>query len=369
MRTQRNYIRPLRHWEALASGLDDAAVAFQRTVYDADKNFRHKETERLDFSRTDVSEHIRLCFSAYIVLGKLSPADAQSVINEYEIYSRAAVDGAPAQSFRDFLSRVSKELPGVFDDPMQGVFTRPFHEGLFDNRNLLDALDVVLPAVALLDGNAVHPLRLYFETYTKCRQRLLDMAFSMARTFPSLREDEIHSGEEFFTWWRRRWDREIRIALPDQTISLLLPSVPEKTLATLTKIIQNVTDDYATLARLLGRPADAVTKFVHAFVTELNEGMVNLPLNQLGQERCPVAKDLETSIKSSAGYPTTSPFIKEVNISGRVLEDAFKRFFAVKQKKFLLPRTQKQVCVSQLGGCPFPDYGFVERAKTHTGHG
>jgi hypothetical protein len=246
---------------------------------------------------------------------------------------------------------------------MQGVFTRPFHEGLFGANTLLDALDFMRDAQD-------EPLRLYFETYTKCRQRLLDMAFSMARTIPSLREDEIHSGEDFFVWWRRRWTREIRIALPDEgAATLSMPPVPEKTLATLTRIIQDATDDYARLARLLGRPADAVTKFVHAFVTELNEGMVNLPLNQLGQQQCPVAKDLETNVKPSAGYPTTAPFVKEVTARGRVVEDAFKRFFAVKQKKFLLPRTQKQICVSQLGGCPFPDYGFVDRAKTHTGHG
>ncbi len=356
MKTQRDYIRPLRGWDMTASGLGDAGFVFQRAVYDADKNFRRKETVSLDFSRVDVSAHIRLCLSAYIVMGKLWPADAQSLINENEMASPAAV-----ASFREFLAGLDGGLPNVFDDPMQGVFTRPFHEGLFGAHTLLDALDLMRDAQGGL-------LRLYFETYTKCRQRLLDMALSMARTFPSLREDEIHSGEDFFVWWRRRWTREIRIVLPDDgAATLSMPPVPEKTLATLTRIIQEATDDYARLARLLGRPAEAVRGFVHAFVAELNEGMVNLPLNQLGQQQCPVAKDLETSVKSSVGYPTTAPFVKEVTARGRVVEDAFKRFFAVKQKKFLLPRTQKQICVLQLGGCPFPDYGFVDRESAYTG--
>jgi len=351
------YIRLLRPWNMVNSDTNDAVIVFERTMYNRDKNSDHKTTEVLDFSQTDISEHIRLCLITYIILGKISPSHAGAIINEYKIYLASAAHHQTPKTLTDFLSLLSAGLLGVFNDPMQGVLTGPFHQGLFEDKKLVDAFDYVHNT---WNSELKEILTLYFKTYTKCRQYVLDMALSMARDIPSLANDEIHSGEEFFTWWRRQWSREIRIHISEkEAISLFLPDLPEKTITMTTKIIQDIANDYRRLADLLDRPSNVVQEFIQSFVIELNEGMVNLPLNQYGKGSCPAAKDLETEIKSSAGYPTTSPYIKEVRIAGHVLEDAFKRFFAIKYKSFLLPRTQSTIIISQLGGCPFPDYGFM----------
>lgn len=356
MESHQNNIRPLRPWSIVSVG--ESKVVFERRVYEKSRKSNHKITETLDFSQTDISEHIRQCLITYISLGKISPSHVRLLISEYKMHRSTASDRTTPKTLKEFLSLLSARLPDAFDDPMQGVLTRPFHKGLFEDKSLMDALE----QIHTIQNKANKELfMLYFKTYTKCRQTIMDMAFSMAREIPSLTDADIHSGEEFFSWWRRRCNREIRIDLSNnEEIALFLPDLPEQLLSMLTKIIQDITNDYARLAYLLRRPLEDVKEFIRAFVIELNEGMINLPLNQYGKERCPAAKDLETSIKSSAGFPTTSACIKEVSIAGHVLEDAFKRFFSIKYKSFLLPRTQSEIIIAQLGGCPFPDYGFMD---------
>lgn len=353
-----NYIRHIHPWSIVTADISDVVLVFERTIYNKSKKSQHKIIEILDFSQTNISEYIRLCFITYIILGKISPSHVQSIVNEYKLYGSTLTNPTHPTTLKDFLSRLNTRLLDVLDDPMQGVLTRPFHQGLFDNgKTLIDSLEFL---------NTTHNqsykelLILYFKLYTKCRQHILDMAFSMARSTPSLKNLEIYSGDEFFSWWRQKWNKEIYINLSEiKRITLFLPDLPEKSIIMITKVIQDISDDYGKLARLLGCPDDVIKDFIQAFVVELNEGMVNLPLNQCGKQQCPTAQKLETSIKSSKGYPTIVPYVKEVSVTGIVLEDIFKRFFLVKNKSFLLPRTQNTIVISQLGNCPFPDYGFT----------
>ena len=357
MEIQQHYIRLLRPWSIVNSDIRNDVIMFERTIFNTNKNRDHKTSETLDFSQTDISEYIRLCFASYIILGKITPPNAQSIIDEYKIYHATAAHHNSPETLKDFLSLLSDGLLGVFDDPMQGVLTGPFHKGLFDDETLVNAFDSVCSTT---NNKSQDILIFYSKAYTKFRQYILDIAFCMAREIPSLTDEEIHSGEEFFTWWKHRWNRKIQIRISEkEVIPLFLPDLPEKTITMTTKIIQGITNDYDQLAQLLDRPHAVVQDFIRSFVIELNEGMVNLPLNQYGKEACPVAKDLETEIKRSAGFPTTAPYIKEVRIGSRVLEDVFKRFFAVKQASMILPRTQQTIVISQLGGCPFADYGFI----------
>ncbi len=356
------HVRPIHPWSlAGASDPRHVVLALERSVYDTNRKNRHTASEVLDFSDTGIPEHIRLCLVAYVLLGKLQPSHAQSLIREYTACDRAAAHLTAPASLRDFLSRLDTGLLRVFDDPMQGVLTRPFHHGLFGDTSLVEALDFL---------NAAHPreysdiVALYAALYTTCRQHVLDMAFSMARSTPSLTQAEIDSGEEFFAWWRQRWHKDIHITISEsRNVTLFLPGIPDKSLVAITKVIQEICDDYAKLARLLGRPDEAVEDFVRTFVVELNEGMINLPLNQYGGPRCPAAQELDTRIRSSEGYPTTVPHVKEVSVAGVVLEDVFKRFFPVRERHFLLPRTRETITVSQLGSCPFPDYGFTSDSQ------
>jgi hypothetical protein len=359
MGTKQNYIRPIHPWKMVTANISDVTIEFERTIYNKDKKDHHHIIETLDFSQTNIPEYTRLCLITYIFLGKISPLHTQSIISEYKLFCNTEINHTPPRTLRDFLPLLSIGLPDVFDDPLQGVLTGPFHDGLFGrDKKLIEALESI--SNSQNDGGK-EPLMLYVKTYTKCRQYILDMAFGVARNIPSLTNAEIHSGEEFFTWWRRQWNWEIRINVSEaEVITLLMPSLSEKLTTVITKIIQGIADDYGRLACLLGRPQEVVKDFIQAFVIELNDGLINLPLNQYGRQLCPVAKNLETGIKSSAGYPTVSPYIKEVNVAGHVLEDVFKRFFSVREKGFLLPRTQSTIIISQLGSCPFPDYGFME---------
>lgn len=358
MEIGQSYIRPLRPWRIVTADIRDARIVFERTIYNRDRKPDHKTTEFLDFSQTDISEYIRLCLITYIMLGKISPPHVQQVLNEYKVYHCDAGNPEAPKSLREFLSRMDDSLPGILDDPMQGVLTRPFHENLFgSDRTLMDALEFSHST----QGHQFKEIfELYFKSYIKCRQYIIDMAFSMARDTPSLTHAEIHSGEEFFSWWKRRCNREIRIKVSeDKIIPLYLPGIPERSITMLTRVIQDIANDYRKLASLLGRP-EAAREFILDFGIELNEGMVNLPLNQYGKEMCPAAKDMEIRMESSKGYPTRASHIKDVFIAGHVVEDAFKRFFSANYKRFLLPRTQSQIVVCQLGSCPFPDYGFLD---------
>ena len=355
MESSQTLIRPLRSWIPDTTDIQARQITFERTIYDQNKNSKSKIKERLDFSSTEIPDFIRLSIIACICLGKISPSHAQNIIDESKYVLESTLSPI---SLHEFLSKIDSKFSAIMDDSMQGVLTRPFHENLFSEKTLLNALEFVHETQV---DKFKEIIELYFKTYTKCRQHIMDMALSMVHHISSLTHEEIYPGEEFYSWWRGRCQQEIQIQISDdQFIILLMPNIPVHTAERIASIIQEIANSYGKLARLLGRPDTAIMAFIQAFGVELMEGMVNLPLNQLGGKQCPTAKDMEIYIKNSNGFPTNSSNVKEVRIKGQVFADSFNRFFAVKDKYFLLPRTQRQIIIHQLGGCPFPDYGFLD---------
>lgn len=365
MRSPAQYIRLLHPWQLDGHGPNADRVGVERLVYDSGKKqLPAKLQATTNFAKTDLAPFIRQALDAFVLLGKLSPLHAQMLVDEYRKATggrarrRAAFE--PPTTFGAFLHLLGPHVNAALDDPMTGILTGTAHRGLFGSDvGLVQAFD----RIGDLGGDqAPKALSAYVQLYLRCRQHVLSGALSMASRLQSLTESEIGVPGDFFAWWRTQLTQVQLVALGSGgSVAIGLPhGIEERHASAIAGMLQSLGAEYEALARLLGERESQPGEFVRECASELNDGMVNMLLNQLGEQRCPHARDIETNVVRSGTYPTTATSVKEVTINGESLNDRFKRFFAAKHSTVVLPRTGRTIVVWRTGTCPFPDYGFVE---------
>jgi hypothetical protein len=364
------FIRMSQPWRIVSVDKTMNRVAFNRFTYDQTRRpLKNGLWATVDFSSSGISLSARRALVGCVRIGKISPNLAQGIVDEYRL--SVGPSGKIVATLHALLMANSPSLRDVFRDPMRGILTTPFHQGLFgENVDFVEAIDDLATNDEATERDT---LGQYIELYLRCRRLLVGLAFNLERGMPAIQTATWTPSEDFFVWWRSQWIETIEIQYsPDAApVSFQVPAnLPEAKSASIRRAVTVVAQEYDLLASTLGRPQDTTASFIQSFVAELLDGLSGLLLNRFCEASClngscpgdsSSAFDgvITTTIISAAGHPTRSRYLKEVHVGQVKFHDVFSRFFALPRQDVSLTKDGFLYSLDTLGTCPFPDRGYL----------
>jgi hypothetical protein len=338
-------------WRLVDEGEAHADLAFERGLWDAAGRSLGPSRETVRLEGAGLAPWPRLALAGYVLLEKLSPADAGALADELR-----AAGGAGDGSLAGLLDALGPDARIALDDPMDGVLTGPLQCALAGpDAPLLDAL-------SHLEGRPdPRDVLIYAEVFARSRRWLLALALRLATDLPPFPPDLLDGSVELFGWWRERATPTAVPAGDGSEVVVPLPAGLGE--AARGGAVAGLGSLFASLRRdaeRIGHPRRSFAGVPEAVAAELLDGLAGLMLNGLCLEKTPRPADVESRLGPADGLPTRARHVREVRIAGAPFHDALGRFFAVPSSPLRLPRTGRVVEVRRTGRCPFPRAGWSE---------